>query len=175
MKELVLGMLKLAPAHGYELRVRVREELGPAWRVASSQLYAWLHRLEEQGLIQSSTVEAPGRPPRTVYALTPAGEKRFWAWLLADPLTERRPRGTFLVRLYFLNRFSPELLPEYVAREREALERRRKRLLELDTRGDPFREEVRRLRLLQVEGGLRWLAELDDLFGTKEEGCAHWE
>lgn len=49
MEELVLGMLKLGPAHGYELRARIRRELGPAWRVATSQLYTWLRRLEEEG------------------------------------------------------------------------------------------------------------------------------
>jgi DNA-binding PadR family transcriptional regulator len=175
MEELVLGMLKLGPAHGYELRSRVREELGPAWRVASSQLYAWLHRLEGQGLVQSSSAEAPGRPPRTVYALTPAGEERFRAWLRADPATARRPRGVFLVRLYFLARFAPEHLAAFVAHEAAALERRRKRLLARKTGGDPFREAVRRLRLAQVDGGLRWLGELDALFNTKEEGCAHEE
>jgi len=175
MEDLVLGMLKLGPAHGYELRGRVREELGPAWRVASSQLYAWLHRLEEQGLVQGMSADAPGRPPRVVYALTPAGEKRFWEWLFADPPVVRRPRGAFLVRLYFLARFAPQRLATFAAQEAQVLERRKERLLKRNTGGDPFREAVRRLRLVQVEGGLRWLAGLGDSFETREEKCEHWE
>ncbi len=172
MEELVLGMLKLGPAHGYELRSRVREELGPAWRVASSQLYAWLRRLEEEGFVRASPLPAPGRPPRVVYALTPAGEERFWKWLASPPRGRRRARGMFLVRLYFLARFAPHRLSTYLAQEEEVLTRRKERLLAVDAGGDPFQEAVRRLRLLQVEGGLKWLAEVGNLFRSKEEGCA---
>jgi len=172
MEELVLGMLKLGPAHGYELRSRVREELGPAWRVASSQLYAWLHRLEEEGFVRASPLPAPGRPPRVVYALTPAGEERFWKWLTSPPRGRRRARGVFLVRLYFLTQFASHLLPAYLDQEKGILTRRKERLLAADTGGDPFQEAVRRLRLLHVEGGLRWLAEVHDLFHGKEERCA---
>jgi DNA-binding PadR family transcriptional regulator len=169
MEELVLGMLKLGPAHGYELRSRVREELGPAWRVASSQLYAWLRRLEEGGYVSSALAEAPGGPPRRVYSLTPAGEERFWQWLLSGSTSPRRARGSYLIRLYFLIRFAPHHLATYVAEERAALDKRRARLLARDTGEDPFREAVRRLRLSQVEGGLRWLDGLADLVAAKEE------
>lgn len=169
MEELVLGMLKLGPAHGYELRTRVRQGLGTAWRVASSQLYAALRRLEEEGYVMGSPAEAPGAPPRRVYALTPAGEKRFWEWLLARPSPKRRPRGAYLVRLYFLTRLAPGELATYVAQERDGLERRRRRLLDQDTGHDPFQEAVRRLRLAHVEAGLRWLEEIVDLYTTKED------
>jgi hypothetical protein len=84
----------------------------------------------------------------------------------------------FLVPLYFLARFAPQHLAAFRAQEMRALERRRQRLLRRSTRGDPFREAVRRLRLAQVDGGRRCLAELDDLFNqhiSKEEGCEHWE
>ncbi len=171
MEELVLGMLKMGPAHGYDLRARVRDELGPAWRVASSQLYAWLRRLEEGGYVAGASEEAADRPPRRVYALTPAGEERFSTWLLSGRASNRRARGSYLVRLYFLTRFAPGELPAYVAQERAALERRRKRLSEQDTSGDAYREAVRRLRMSQVEGGLRWLTELEALCETKEDLC----
>lgn len=168
MEELVLGMLKLGPAHGYDLRSRVREELGPAWRVASSQLYAWLRRLEEGGYVVGSE-EAAGGPPRVVYALTPAGEKRFWNWLTSPPRGPRRARGFHLVRLYFLLRFAPHHLATYVAEERAALESRRARILAEGTGQGTFGEAVRRLRLAQVEGGLKWLEELTELVNPKEK------
>lgn len=170
MEELVLGMLKVGPAHGYELRARVREELGPAWRVATSQLYLWLRRLEEGGFVRGSPAASREGPPRVEYALTSLGEERFTAWLRSGSPSSRRARGAHLVRLYFLIRFAPEHLATYVAQERAILARRQKRLLEMDTGGDAFREAVRRLRLSQIEGGLRWLGELDALF-AKEEGC----
>lgn len=169
MEDLVLGMLKMGPAHGYDLRRRVHAELGPAWRVASSQLYGWLRGLEEEGYVVSAPEDASDAPPRRVYSLTTAGEERFDQWLHADPSALRRPRGAYLVRLYFLLRFVPEHLARYAAQEREILQRRRERLAERDTGGDPFREAVRRLRLSQVEGGLKWLDELAELVISKEE------
>lgn len=54
-----------------------------------------------------------------------------------------------------------------MAGERAALARRRARLLARED--DPFREAVRRFRLLQVEGGLRWLAEVEEFLRRKEE------
>lgn len=170
MEELVLGMLRMGPAHGYDLRKRVCDELGPAWRVASSQLYAWLSRLEEEGCVVSTPEDAPDAPPRRVYAITPAGEERFREWLLVGPSSVRRPRGAHLVRLYFLLRFAPQHLARYAAQEREVLDRRRKRLIEQDTGGDAYREAVRRLRLSQVDGGLKWLDGLAELANSKEEG-----
>lgn len=167
MEELVLGMLKLGPAHGYALRERIRAELGPAWRVGTSQLYASLRRLEEGGFVRGIPEEAAGGPPRVVYALTTAGEERFEAWLRGRPPSPRRQRGAHLVRLYFLLRFAPEEVGTFVAGERAALARRRARLLARED--DPFREAVRRFRLLQVEGGLRWLAEVEEFLRRKEE------
>ncbi len=169
MDELVLGMLTAGPAHGYDLRRRVREEIGPAWRIASSQLYASLRRLEERGEVVAALEEVPDAPPRRVYALTEAGKNRFRSWLLSGPTSGRRARGRYLVRLYFLARLAPEQLPRYVAQERDVLRRRRDRILAQNTGGDPFCEAVRRHRLWQVDGGLTWLDELADLFGRKEE------
>lgn len=169
MEELVLGMLRMGPAHGYDLRRRVCDELGPAWRVASSQLYGWLRRLEEEGCVVSAPEAAPDAPSRRVYTLTPAGEERFREWLVVGPSAPRRPRGMHLVRLYFLLRFAPQHVARYAAQEREVLDRRRKRLIEQDTGGDPFREAVRRLRLSQVDGGLAWLEGLVNRFDSKED------
>lgn len=167
MEELVLGMLKLGPAHGYVLRDRIRAELGLAWRVGTSQLYASLRRLEEGGFVRGVPEEAAGGPPRVVYALTPAGEERFEAWLHRRVPSPRRERGAHLVRLYFLLRFAPGEVGTFLARERAALARRRARLLVREV--DTFREAVRRFRLLQVEGGLRWLAEVEEMVRRKEE------
>lgn len=171
MDELVLGMLRWGPAHGYDLRKRVRAELGPAWRVASSQLYASLRRLEERGEVVAALEKVPDAPPRRVYTLTAAGENRFAAWLRSGQEGQQRARGSFLVRLYFLSRFAPDQLALYIAQEREVLCRRRARLLRQRTGGDPFLQAVQCHRVSQVEAGLGWLDELAELFGLRKEGA----
>ena len=68
--------------HGYDLMAQAG--------VKSGTLYPLLMRLEAQGLLQARWVDSPqpGRPPRHVYRLTPAG--RAWVATL-DAL--RAPSG----------------------------------------------------------------------------------
>ena len=83
MQEVVLAMLAKEPSHGYELRSRLRDALGPLGEAMNAgQIYVTLGRLEKAGLVASE--REPGvadRPDRKVYALTPAGQQRVASWL----------------------------------------------------------------------------------------------
>jgi DNA-binding PadR family transcriptional regulator len=74
--------------HGYDLMAQAG--------VKSGTLYPLLMRLEAQGMLQARWVESPepGRPPRHVYRLTPAG--RDWVVSLADALAPLRAPPTAL-------------------------------------------------------------------------------
>jgi DNA-binding PadR family transcriptional regulator len=82
-QEVVLAMLAKEPSHGYELRARLRQALGPLGEAMNpGQIYVTLTRLEKAGLVISERAEGLGdRPDRTVYALAPAGQQRVAAWL----------------------------------------------------------------------------------------------
>ncbi len=161
MEEVVLGFLRSGPQHGYELRHQIRQALGPAWKFTSSQIYSWLHTLEQRGYVTSWTEPGQGRRPRRVYALTPQGEARFerWLWEERGP----RKRGAFLVRLFFVARFCPHRVGEFVDREAQNLRQRQRRLASRGPYEDVFEEAVRQFRLLQIETGLRWLEEVQKL------------
>ncbi|MEV5589135.1 PadR family transcriptional regulator, partial [Nonomuraea pusilla] len=83
MQDAVLAMLAKEPAHGYHLRVRLRQSLGPLGESMNpGQIYVTLARLEKAGLVVCERAEGlPERPERKVYALTPAGQQRVAAWL----------------------------------------------------------------------------------------------
>jgi len=82
-QEVVLAMLAKEPSHGYQLRARLRQALGPLGEVMNDgQVYVTLTRLEKAGLV--TAVQAAGvadRPDRKVYALTPEGQQRVAGWL----------------------------------------------------------------------------------------------
>lgn len=82
-QEVVLALLAKEPAHGYDLRARLRAALGPLGEAMNAgQIYVTLTRLEKAGLVISEP--APGlsdRPDRKVYELTPAGQQRVSGWL----------------------------------------------------------------------------------------------
>jgi len=78
----VLALLAKEPSHGYQLRARLRQALGPVGEAMNAgQIYVTLGRLEKAGLVACEREPGlPDRPDRKVYALTAAAG-------LADPVT----------------------------------------------------------------------------------------
>ncbi|MGH9228014.1 MAG: PadR family transcriptional regulator [Acidimicrobiales bacterium] len=82
-QEVVLAMLAKEPSHGYELRARLRQALGPLGEALNpGHVYVTLTRLEKSGLVASErTAGLADRQDRKVYALTPDGQQRVAEWL----------------------------------------------------------------------------------------------
>jgi DNA-binding PadR family transcriptional regulator len=82
-QEVVLAMLAKEPSHGYELRARLRQALGPLGEALNpGHVYVTLTRLEKAGLVTSERAEGlADRQDRKVYALTPDGQQRVAEWL----------------------------------------------------------------------------------------------
>jgi DNA-binding PadR family transcriptional regulator len=83
VQEVVLALLAKEPSHGYELRARLQDALGPLGETMNAgQIYVTLARLEKAGLIAVQQVAGPAdRSDRKVYELTPAGQQRVADWL----------------------------------------------------------------------------------------------
>jgi DNA-binding PadR family transcriptional regulator len=77
---MVLAALRAEAAHGYALVQRLRDGSDGVFELGEGTVYPALHRLERDGLVESSWTRAAGRR-RRVYALTRAGQ---------DALAERR-------------------------------------------------------------------------------------
>jgi DNA-binding PadR family transcriptional regulator len=82
-QEVVLAMLAKEPSHGYELRARLQQALGPVGDTMNAgQIYVTLSRLEKSGLVTcEQSAGLPDRPDRKVYALTAAGQQRVANWV----------------------------------------------------------------------------------------------
>lgn len=83
MQDVVLAMLAKEPAHGYDLRERLRRALGPLGRsLNAGQIYVTLARLERAGLVTwEHAAGIAERPERKVYVLTATGHARVTEWL----------------------------------------------------------------------------------------------
>jgi DNA-binding PadR family transcriptional regulator len=93
MQEVVLALLAKEPSHGYELRARLQDALGPlAEAMNAGQIYVTLGRLEKAGLATVQPAAGQGeRADRKVYALTADGQQRLADWL-ADVAAASAPR-----------------------------------------------------------------------------------
>ncbi|MFI6509620.1 PadR family transcriptional regulator [Streptosporangium sp. NPDC050855] len=82
-QEVVLAMLAKEPSHGYQLRARLRDALGPLGDAMNAgQIYVTLTRLEKAGLLAvERSADGTDRSDRKVYALTPDGRERVAEWI----------------------------------------------------------------------------------------------
>ena len=82
-QEVVLALLAKEPSHGYELRARLQQALGPLGEgMNAGQIYVTLGRLEKAGLVSCErSAGVAERPDRKMYELTAAGQQRVAAWL----------------------------------------------------------------------------------------------
>ncbi len=79
----VQAMLAKEPSHGYQLRARLRDALGPLGDAMNAgQVYVTLTRLERAGLLAAErSSDGADRSDRKVYALTPSGQQRVAEWI----------------------------------------------------------------------------------------------
>jgi len=99
----LLGYVRSHAMHGYEIYQKLLNPggLGDVWRIKQPLLYAYLKRLEAEGLLRATVELQPDRPPRRLLAVTPAGEEAFQQWLVRPVAHGRELRLEFLAKLYF--------------------------------------------------------------------------
>jgi DNA-binding PadR family transcriptional regulator len=136
----VLGFLIEESMHGYALRSRITEGLGPLWQVASSQMYQVLRRLEDRGLVRPADEAASGGPARRVYYVTADGMLCFREWARAPVDAMRNVRVEFAAKLYFLRRLEPGGVSVLIDRQLRLLENISETLSDESRRGsdDPI-------------------------------------
>jgi PadR family transcriptional regulator AphA len=158
----LLGFVRQQPMHGYEIHQRLlaSAELGMVWSIKQSLLYAYLTRLEEEGLLTSQFTLPKIKAARKILQLTEAGEAAFLQWVRSPVEHGRDFRVEFLSKIYFSRQESTSAALELIARQRWVI---RQRLAELHAHaarlGDTHSYEwlVVRYRIGQMEATQEWL------------------
>ena len=158
----LLGLLRGAPTHAYELHQRLAraEALGLVWHLKQSHLYALLTRLEEAGYLAVAMEPQGARPPRKMLSLTPAGRDAFARWATEPVAHGRDFRLEFLAKLYFAATEGPAAVAVLVERQRVACTAWLADLRAESARlGDdqPYARLVLGFRSSQIEAILAWL------------------
>ena len=97
LEGIVLAILSVRSAYGYEITARLREQ--GFSDIAEGTVYALLIRVEQRGLVDVERVPSEKGPPRKVYSLNARGRdylEEFWrTWsFLAGRLEELHEGGT---------------------------------------------------------------------------------
>ena len=96
LEGIVLAILSVQPAYGYEITAQLREQ--GFSNIAEGTDYALLVRNEQKGLVDVEKITSEKGPPRKVYSLNTRGQEyleEFWrAWrFLAERLEQIRDGG----------------------------------------------------------------------------------
>jgi DNA-binding PadR family transcriptional regulator len=189
----ILGLLKDADLHGYELKRRLGDQLGFASSVSFGTLYPALARLEAEGLVHAVEVALPRHVPLTgsiggelaafrsrsgatrgsrgkkVYAITDAGSARFEQLLGADLRGYDEDR-LFSLRLVFAGFLPAEMRLRLLERRRGQLLDRMSRLAGRRGGPDVGGAYARRLMDHDVDMLERDIAWLDRLIAEERSG-----
>ncbi len=149
----ILGLLHEQELHGYEIRRRLRDELGLFANISFGSLYPALSRLESAGAVTvTESTGSPAVPPipptgslsgdraglrarragaargtkrsRKVYRITEQGRKQFEQLLDADEPAGTDDARSFGLRLAFARHLAPQARLALLERRRAQLTRR---------------------------------------------------
>jgi PadR family transcriptional regulator AphA len=147
MKELtpagrvILGMLRLRPHTGYEIKQLVDRSTRFFWAISYGQLYPELRRLEAAGLVTGREDAQNGRR-RRAYELTPEGREALRGWLTAPEKPSYELRDEGLLKLFFADVIEPPERLELIRRMRARHEDTVARLEAIRPLAEARREEA---------------------------------
>jgi PadR family transcriptional regulator, regulatory protein AphA len=174
----VLGLVSIRPATGYELTSYAEKSIGNFFPLTRSHIYSELDRLGRLGLLAATEIEQDYAPTKRVYEITPAGNDELRQWL-ADPQTkDERPRSVFLVRIFFGDRSSPEQLAALLDDFESRAVIRRDRLATLvdklaERPGSVFRRSTAMLGVRREQANLDWVAEVRPMIMAAARALTH--
>lgn len=164
----ILGLLKEQDLHGYELRRRLGELLGPIGRLSFGTLYPALNRLEKTGAVtvlkvSESRTGLTTQRGRKVYGITKDGQALFDE-LLTSTTSSNEDDKSFALRLAFARYLSSEARLRLLHRRREQLFERLDETQNIvkarKTRLDDYGSSLMEHRIEMIQNDLNWLDRL---------------
>jgi DNA-binding PadR family transcriptional regulator len=172
-QEVVLAMLAKEPSHGYQLRARLRDALGPLGDAMNAgQVYVTLTRLEKAGLVAvEMSADGADRSDRKVYALTPNGQQRVAEWIaeVSWPRTDLAEFHLKLIAAAAAGLADPLTLVD--TQRRELL--RRLRDAQRAAMAEPDHSDAALLLegvVLRLQADLRWLEACEQSWTVRRSG-----
>ncbi|HEX6419804.1 MAG TPA: PadR family transcriptional regulator [Acidimicrobiales bacterium] len=119
----VLALLAEGPSHGYELKARFEEAVGPQWGPLNiGHLYQILARLDRDRMVRSHRAPQPARPDRVVYEITAQGRAELEAWLARPAERPGGYRDDLFLKILAADRSpDPGAVPALLSRQRAHL------------------------------------------------------
>lgn len=154
LRHALMGFLAEEPASGWDLTRRFETTLGAVWPASHPQIYGELRKLRTDGLIE---IREQGPRGRTVYAVTPDGEREVKRWLTSGEV-DHTMRLEPILRSVFFWLMTPDELHTHLAKEAahyQGVADAYRELAVAKDRGDYGHTEQTRSLRIAAEAGIR--------------------
>jgi DNA-binding PadR family transcriptional regulator len=98
-KFIILGIISMKPASGYDIKKWVEETFSFFWDMSYGQIYPTLESLEKDGLVEKTVAIEEGRPIKHLYEITNTGREELKSWMEL-PVEEEKCRYEILVKFF---------------------------------------------------------------------------
>ncbi|MGW2047345.1 PadR family transcriptional regulator [Streptomyces sp. NPDC001858] len=116
----VLALLTEGESHGYELKGRFEEAIGPQWGGLNiGHLYQILDRLVRDGRVTRSQMAQTDRPDKTLYRLTPSGQEEVLQWATSAWVRTGGFRDELFLKLFGASTLGTQALDAFVTAQRQ--------------------------------------------------------
>jgi DNA-binding PadR family transcriptional regulator len=165
----LMSLLGEGEAHGYGLRKRFTQRVGPFWHPNIGQVYQVLHELERRGYVTRRDV-TDGARLRRLFRLTLRGERALRTWLARRPAWPAPLREEIIVRMLAVERLGPGALLAQLERQ-ESEYRRYLAVLQAETTADATltRRLAQDAAVGLAEAHLAWLLRCRELLAGAEQ------
>ncbi len=154
----ILGVLSLAPVHGYDVWRYLKDHLGAVWQLGRSQVYGLLAQMERNGLVRHERVDQTNLPARKVFSLTPEGQRVIDQWIQEPVRRVRDFRLEFPTKFHFAQACSTELARELVRVQVKTCLEKRAYLERAMTRSQSdIERQIFEYRIQVVDATVKWL------------------
>jgi PadR family transcriptional regulator, regulatory protein AphA len=162
----ILGMLKLGVATGYDIKRVIDGSTRFFWTASYGQIYPELKRLRKAGLVRAE--QAPrGKVKRTVYSLTPKGERALHEWLMDSENVLFEIRDENLLRLFFSDVLSREEVIANLRTQEQFFEWVLQRFREIEVDAREGTAEGRLYPYVALQYGLEFMTFARDWYAEK--------
>lgn len=163
LKHALLALLDEKPSHGYELKSRFSDALGPLWPLREAQIYNNLRILERDGLVVLDEQDTQdGGAERKPYCVTDTGRAALTDWLESPVRESRKLKDDFYLKLSILAATgSEDRLWNLLWQQREVVLQRLRELepalAQAEVDGEALNASLLEGAILHTEADLAWL------------------
>lgn len=159
----LLGLVAETPGvSGYDLVKIFDLSMAHYWHAHPTQIYATLERMEELGVIRRRKVAQRKRPNKSVYTITPRGERYLVEWL-EGPFEELKLKYPAILRCRFLGHLGADGARAVIEEERRSWEVYLKRYREIEQKyfadGEAYRDVNTMFTMFTLRRGIDWMEE----------------